>query len=64
MIRNSTGALRKKTVGAFIGIIIWFVSIILDGQVAYSAIAGMPTLLSPLMYLTGVILYTIFQRAG
>ncbi len=64
MIRNSTGALRKKTVGAFIGIIIWFVSIILDGEVAYTAIAGMPLLLSPLMYLIGVILYTIFQRAG
>ncbi len=64
MIRNSTGALRKKTVGAFVGIIIWFVSIILDGQVAYTAIVGMSTLLSPIMYIVGVSLYTAFQRAG
>ncbi len=64
MIRNSTGSLRKKTLGAFIGIIIWFVSIILDGQVAYTAIVGMSTLLPPIMYIIGVSLYTIFQRAG
>jgi len=61
LIRNSTGTLRKKTIGAFSGIIIWFVAIILDGQAAYSLIA-MPTLLPPIMYITGVILYTIFQR--
>ena len=64
MIRNSTGALRKKTIGAFVGIVIWFLAIILDGEVAYKTIMGMPLLLPPLMYIVGVTLYTIFQRAG
>lgn len=63
MIRNSTGALRSKTLGAFLGIFIWFVAIVLDGQTVYSLIT-MPTLLPPILYILGVCLYTIFQRAS
>ncbi len=64
MIRNSTGALRTKTLGAFLGIIIWFVAVVLDGQLAYSLVPTMPTILPPILYILGVSLYTIYQRAS
>jgi hypothetical protein len=61
LIKNSAGELRQKTVGAFVGMMVWYVAVFSDGQFVYGLVQ-MPTLLPPLMYIAGVILFIAFQR--
>ncbi len=62
LIRYSTGGIRKKTIGAFIGILVMSVAAVLDSQVGVTLLAG-NILIPPIMIIVGLIFFVTFQRA-
>lgn len=63
LLRYSTGSIRKKTMGAFTGIAIWVLAILMDGEWVYSGL-GMHPIVPPILYLVGMGVYTTFQRVA
>ncbi len=62
LIRVSTGGIRKKTIGAFIGILLLSVAAVLDSQVGVTLLAG-NILIPPIMIIIGLVFFVVFQRA-
>ncbi len=62
LLKYSTGGLRRKTLGAFLGILLLSVAAVLDSQVGISLLAG-NILIPPILIIVGIVLFVVFQRA-
>ena len=62
LLKMSTGNIRNKTAGAFIGLLLIGLGAIADSQIAYTSL-GMITIVPPLLMIAGTLFFITFQRA-
>ena len=60
-IVKSTGASRKKAIGVFIGLTLFFIGYSMNTTIFITIFGGIPSFLSPIVMSIGIIIFTLFQ---